>query len=385
MTRRVPVRLVSLALALHACAVAAPTPEVTPRENTSPGVEAAELQGFVVARTAVDAFAPEFVFKVANWSSDWGQRKIIELAPDGKAVAAGDVVARFEFGQENVQRQIKESIQRAESELTQRSLAARQVLDAQESNLRRLEMESQLAALNLQKKPALSRLQGEGLEILHRMAVFDVDAARQQLDSTRAAKAAERAFDEQKLAHAQESLARYEFYHDRFSLRAPHAGIVRHAFSARMRRKLQKGDNVWAGVRIVSIAQDKDLAVRFFVPEARAATVRLGAHVSVVSPASGEAVDGVIERVAFFPQELGFLLENDSLPDAREKALEVRANVQNPPPSITAGTEVRVKLLGAAAPSATVGVDPAAQAVPADGAAPPGGGRPAKRAGGAEQ
>lgn len=339
-------RALALAVALHACAAAAPAPEVAAGEQTPPRAEDSELQGFVVARTAVDAFAPEFVFKVGDWSSDWGQRKIIELAPDGKAVAAGDVVARFEFGQENVQRQIKESIQRAQSELTQRSLAARQVLDAQESALRRLEMEAQLAALNLQKKPSLSRLQGEGLEILHRMAVFDVDAARQQLASTRAAKSAERAFDEQKLAHAQESLARYEFYYDRFSLRAPQAGIVRHAFSARMRRKLQKGDNVWAGVRIVSVAQDKDLAVRFFVPEARAATVRLGAHVSVVSPASGEAVDGVIERVAFFPQELGFLLENDSLPDAREKALEVRATVQNPPPSITAGTEVRVKLLG---------------------------------------
>jgi hypothetical protein len=103
--------------------------------------------------------------------------------------------------------------------------------------------------------------------------------------------------------------------------------------------------------------------VRFFVPEARAATVSAGAQVSVVSPASGEAVAGVIERVAFFPQELGFLLENDSLPDAREKALVVRAVFWAPPPaSITAGTEVRVRLVGDAGkdPGAGANAGPAA-------------------------
>jgi multidrug resistance efflux pump len=352
-SRRALPALVLAALALAACketGTQAGTGERAPGSGsaspTAANAASQDFQGFVIAHNAVDAFAPEFVFKVAGWSSDWGQRKIVELAPDGKEVAAGDVVARFEFGQENVQRQVKETIQGAQSDLMQRSLAARQVLDAQESALRRLEMEAQLAALNLERKPALSRLQGESLSILHRMALFEVDAARRQLVSTRLAKAAERSFDEQKLAHAEESLARYEFYRDRFSLRAPQAGVVRHAFSGRMRRKLQKGDNVWAGVRIVSIAKDAELAVRFFVPEARAATVSAGAQVSVVSPASGEAVAGVIERVAFFPQELGFLLENDSLPDAREKALVVRAVFRAPPPaSITAGTEVRVRLV----------------------------------------
>jgi hypothetical protein len=365
-SRQALAALVLWAVTCAGCKETGATPgsgPTAPTGQTAQTASSQDFQGFVIAHNAVDAFAPEFVFKVAGWSSDWGQRKIVELAPDGKEVAAGDVVARFEFGQENVQRQVKETIQGAQSDLMQRSLAARQVLDAQESALRRLEMEAQLAALNLERKPALSRLLGESLSILHRMALFEVDAARRQLVSTRLAKAAERSFDEQKLAHAEESLARYEFYRDRFSLRAPQAGVVRHAFSGRMRRKLQKGDNVWAGVRIVSIAKDAELAVRFFVPEARAATVSAGAQVSVVSPASGEAVAGVIERVAFFPQELGFLLENDSLPDAREKALVVRAVFWAPPPaSITAGTEVRVRLVGDAGkdPGAGANAGPAA-------------------------
>jgi hypothetical protein len=303
-----------------------------------------QFQGFLVAANATDLHAPEFVFRVQGWSSDWGQRKLLELAPDGKAVAAGDVLARFEFGAEEAKRYVDERIAKAQSELTQDRIAGEQAVESLEMELKRKKIEAARAHLDLERAPALSRRHAEGLRILERLAAFNVEAAEQSLASARAAHAAARAFKEGNLAKAKEGADRYQFYAKRFQLVAPHAGVVRHAFNARERRKMQKGDNVNAGMKVLSLAKDDVLAVRFFVPEAEAARVKVGTKVAVVVPTRAEELEAVVDQVDFFPQEIGFLLENEGLPNGREKAIQIRASLAAPPGDLAAGTEVRVKV-----------------------------------------
>jgi multidrug resistance efflux pump len=302
------------------------------------------FQGFLIAKNATVFYAPEFVFRVSGWNSDWGARKIVELAPDGKAVKAGDVLVRFEFGAEEALQYVNQRIQTAESTAQQDHIAAGQAIEGLEIAQRRREIDRQTARLNLEKAPALSRLQADALKIEEQLASFDVDASAQQLESARASWAAVEDFNRQTVAAAHEGKDRYDFYVGRFAVRAPVDGVVRHAFNPRERRKLQKGDNAQSGMKVVSLAKDDALAVRFFVPEAEASGVKVGDAISVVVPTTADEVKGVVIAVDFFPQELGYLLENDSLPNGREKAIAVRASLDSPPSSLAAGTEIKVRL-----------------------------------------
>lgn len=302
------------------------------------------FQGFVVAASATDLYAPEFVFRVLGWHSDWGSRKLLELAPDGQPVTKGDVLARFEFGAEDALRHVNERIQRAQSDEHQSRIDASQAIEALEMDYRRKQIDAKLATLNLERERALSRRQADGLRISHQVAEFDVGAAEQRLASARTARAAEHQHRERTLARANEGMERYQFFRGRFQLTAPHDGVVRHAFNGRERRKLQKGDNTQAGMKILSLAQDDLLAIRFFVPEARAARIAVGSKLAVVIPTSAEELSAVVESVDFFPQEIGFLLENEGLANGREKAIQVRAALTSPSAGLAAGTEVRVKV-----------------------------------------
>lgn len=342
----VPLGLLGAASPPASTSTPAPAPvaaAVAPKDSAKRS-EGRGFQGFIVAANATDFFAPEFVFRVAGWSSDWGSRKLVELAPDGKRVAAGDVIARFEFASEQALVMINDRINRAVSDASQSEIAAAQAIEGLEMARRRKEIDAETARLNLERAPALSRMQGDALRIQQRLAAFDVEAAGELLASAKASWAAIGERHARTVEAAREGKDRYDFYFGRFSVRTPTAGVVRHAFNARERRKLQKGDNVQSGMRVVSLAADETLAVRFFVPEAEASHLQTGAKVLVITPTSAEEIEATVVAVDFFPQELGFLLENDELPNAREKAVAVRASLTAAPATLAAGTEIRVRL-----------------------------------------
>ena len=64
----------------------------------------------------------------------------------------------------------------------------------------------------------------------------------------------------------------------------------------------------------------------------------------VLSPTSSKTYAVEVERVDEFPQELGFLRENDALPGAREKMYVVHARFGQKPEGLSAGLEVKVRL-----------------------------------------
>ena len=312
-----------------------------PRERDA---QADLFQGFLVPASATDIYAPEFSFKVSGWNSNWGNVKLLELAPDGKEVKAGDVVARFDFGAKDALRWINERVQRATADLSQERVNGDQVVEALAMEERRKQIESQLAGLNLQKERAVSKIQADVYKIARKLAEFEVDAARQRFAAARDSRNTAVAWRELGLTRTKDDLLRYQFYEKRFTVRAPHDGVVRHAFNPRERRKIQKGDGLSSGQKLMSVAKDASLAVRFFVPEHRVASVKGGSQLTVTGMASAEELPAVVKGLDFFPQELGFLLENEELPNGREKAFAVKAELLKPSDGVTAGTEVRVKV-----------------------------------------
>lgn len=336
---RRPARLALPALAAIALLGAAPAPDSAGEDPAA----ADQFTGFMVAANATDLFAPQTTFRIRGWNSSWGQVKLLQLAPDGKEVKQGEVVARFEFIGRDALQWINDRIQRTDAEASQSRITTRQTLDALLMEKRRRELEARQAALDVQREKAISRRQAELFKIRHRIADFEVEAAQARIDASRRAMAAEDAYQDLNVKWMRDDLTRYAFYEKAFQLTAPHDGVVRHAFNSQERRKIQKGDNAGGGAKIVSLARDASLAARFFVPEHRIAEVQPGALLVVTTNLSAEEHRARVTKVDFFPQELGFLMENPNLPNGQEKAFAVTAELEGAPDGLSAGTEIRVK------------------------------------------
>jgi multidrug efflux pump subunit AcrA (membrane-fusion protein) len=299
--------------------------------------------GFLVPANATDLYAPQTSFRVRGWSSNWGTIKLMQLTPDGQQVKQGEVIARFEFIGRDALQWINDRIQRTEAEASQSRISSGQTLDALLMDLRRKELAARMAGLDVQREKALSRRQAELYKIQKKIADFEVEAVTSRIEGARRSRDAENGYQDLNVKWVREDLARYQFYEKAFQLRAPHDGVVRHAFNSQERRKLQKGDACSAGQKVVSLAKDARLAARFFVPEHRLSEVAVGAAVTVTSNTSAERLKATVTKVDFFPQELGFLMEMPNLPNGQEKAFAVQAELGTAPEGLTAGTEIRVK------------------------------------------
>lgn len=336
------------ALLIASCAIACVVQAAEPEVEVAAASGGDELYlGLCVPLNASDILGPEASFRLAGWNANWGQLKIMELAKDGQEVKAGQVIARFEFIAQQALRRVQERIQQAEADRSQARITAEQTVEALQVEQRRLGLEARLAAIDVQKEHAISQKQAALYKIRHRIAEFEADAVRKRLAAAIKSRDAELAFHDQSVARAQQDMGRYKFYEKRFQAVAPHDGVVRHAFNARERRKVQKGDSISPGQKLISVAKDAALGARFFVPEHRIHEIREGMKVVVVSAASGEELPARVTQVDFFPQELGFLMEEPNLPNAREKAFAVVAEFEGMPPAgLTAGVEIRIKAPG---------------------------------------
>lgn len=301
------------------------------------------FQGLSIALNASDLLAPESGFSIGGWRSWGGDGKLVELAKDGEEVKAGQVVARFEFDGSEAMRWVNQRLQSAQADRAQARIRAEQKVEGLQVDQRARRLEAELAAIDIRKERAISQRQVALYKIAHRLAEFEEDAVAQRLSSAIRTRNAELDFHEKTVERNEQNLGRYGFYERRFQIRAPHDGVLRHAYNPRERRKFQKGDSVRAGTKLLAIAKDAKLGVRFFVPEHRIHELREGTKLIVSSPSSGEELQAVVKSIGFFPQELGFLMELPTLPNAREKAFAVVAEFVSDPKEMTAGTELRVK------------------------------------------
>ncbi|MBI5545720.1 MAG: HlyD family efflux transporter periplasmic adaptor subunit [Deltaproteobacteria bacterium] len=322
--------------------------DVAPPEAGNPDL----FTGFLVAANATDLFSPMTSFRVRGWNSNWGTIKLLQLAPDGSEVKAGEVVARFEFIGRDAQNWINERIQKAEAEASQSRISSAQRQESLLMEKRRKELEARQAGLDVQREKAISRRQAELFKIRRKIADFEVEAVAARIEGTRASIAAENAWQDLNVQSVHDDQKRYAFYEKNFALLAPHDGVVRHAFNSNERRKVQKGDAFQAGSRVVSLAKDGTLAAKFFVPEHRIAEIQVGARIAVTTSASATEHRATVKKIDFFPQELAFLMESPNLPNGQEKAFAVTAQLDEAPAGLTAGTEIKVK---AAAPAGAGG------------------------------
>lgn len=300
------------------------------------------FDGRVEAANATDLFAPQNVFRIAGWNSSSSWTKIVELVPEGTAVKEGEMVARFEFSGTRALSMITERGQGADAEADKSALELEEELRRLVVERDKLDLDAERAGLDTLKASSISGRQQALFQIQYEEATFEAEAIRRQIGALRARMRSEAAFYDEQKARAAYDLELYTRYQERFVVRAPHDGVVRHAYFKHRRRKVEKGDGMPAGMHVISVARDETVQVRFYVPEGRLDSVAVGQRFHARPVASDQDFGVVVDRILMFPQEVGFLREDENLPNAREKAYGVVARFEAAGVDLGAGTEVRV-------------------------------------------
>ncbi len=323
---------------------ATPTPEADDERAEAQEPAMATFDGYIVPTNATIVRAPQNTFRINGWNSNSSWIKLQNLVEDGKEVKEGETIAWFEFDGKRALPQVQERIQRAEANREQSGLDVDQRIDEMRTSEMQKEIEAKSAELDTRKEGVVSARDLERFKIAQKQAEFEAQAQNKTLDAYRRSVRAEASYHEKNVARANADMDRYKIYEERFKVKAPHDGVVRHAFMKRRRRKVQKGDGMPSGRHFLSVARDDELSIEFYIPESRYPLTRTQKEWVVRSPSSGETYPIVVTKVDEFPQELGFLKEDEGLPNAREKMYVLYAKFVEQPAELSAGLEVEVGL-----------------------------------------
>ncbi|MFO0758877.1 MAG: HlyD family efflux transporter periplasmic adaptor subunit [Byssovorax sp.] len=340
--RSAPLLIFAAAIALGC---ASPDERSKPRPESKLAASLADrgFYGTIVPRKATPLHAPPNVFRMKGWNSRSTSIKLISIVPDGATVKKDEEVARFEFGSEEALPWIKKRIAETKADLD--NAKTRNDEDARrrrsDAAVKKLAQES--AELDLGRKGLVSERDLALFGLAAARAKVEADASSQQARAQVASADAELVFFDVRADDWNNSIERYNAYEKRTHIPAPHAGIVRYAYLNHARRKVQKPDDMPSGTPFVFIAEDDRLSVETYIPEHRLGALGPGKTISVRLPDDERRVPATVRQVLPFPQEIGFLRGDDELPDAREKAYPVIADIDPAPPFLSSGLEVRVE------------------------------------------
>jgi hypothetical protein len=331
-------------LALIGCDRAGAT-GAAPPPSASAAAPASErgFYGKIVPRSATPLHAPPGFFQIKGWTSRRGWVKLEHVEPDGTKVEAGKEIARFEFGNEEAVPWIKQRVAETDADRKNTGARTREETRRLQGDAEKLRLAERSAELDTGKRGMVSERDLKLLELAHERAMAEAASAGSKANAANGKAAAEMALVEAKAGEWSLATERYAMYEKRVHIIAPHDGWVRYAYLNHSRRKVQKPDNMPSGTPFVYIAKDQSLDVEIFVPEHRISAMSPGTKVKLRLPDDERRVEATVVQIEAFPQEIGFLRGDDELPDAREKAFSVRAEITDPPSFLSSGIEVRVE------------------------------------------
>jgi|GEM_PF-2040795 multidrug efflux pump subunit AcrA (membrane-fusion protein) len=303
------------------------------------------LNGRIVATNATSLRAPQNSVKIGNWQADHAWIRLQELKKEGEKVKKGDVVARFKFWFEKALPYVQRKLRRAKANAAENEIRNQRRLEDLLFGAKERVLDAASAELDTHRARAISRRQLELYKISHKQALFQATSLKRQIAAYRRKIAADNAYHKQNVEKAEDDHQRYFRQKEKYTLKAPHDGVVRHTYNRRRRRKIKSGDGMPSGLPVVLIAKDNKVRVRFFIPEHKRRALKIGDTVEVLAR-SGEAHKAAIQEIEAFPQEMGFLREDQDIPDARDKAFAVIADFKKLPTNLPAGSDIRVRLTG---------------------------------------
>ena len=256
----------------RADAPAAAAPKSAETSHGKSGVRA--FDGYVVPMNATELRAPQNSFRVGGWSSSSSWTKLTFLAEDGAAIKEGDVVGRFEFDAAKALAFVEGEIRKAEAQRDKSGVDTETEVEKLAADARMKAIAADRAELDTLRRGVIAERDWQLAVLDHQQAEFDARATETNREAAQRELRAEAAYQSRNVERAQAMKTRYDTYKERFIVRAPHDGVLRHAMHRHRGRKIQKGDGMPAGMQFASLARDKAVWVQFFVPERQWPNVR---------------------------------------------------------------------------------------------------------------
>jgi HlyD family secretion protein len=239
--------------------------------------------------------------------SSGGDLQIIDIAPNGAHVKAGDVVIRFDTtAPQRVLDQRKSELQQANSEVTKVEAEGRRKIQAAQALLTELQSVAGRAKLDLGRTELVSRVEAEKLALTLADAELRVHTQALKLDAERKATAAELSLVRQKRDKAAFDVADHERIIANLSMKSPADGQislmpnfrVAQGFS-RSAPEFKRGDRAWFGAPIAELPDLTTVRMTCRVDEADRARVPPKAPVRVrVDAIPDRELPGGIDQIA---------------------------------------------------------------------------------------
>jgi HlyD family secretion protein len=262
--------------------------------ETSTFVNLLEVRGEIRPLRSVVLTAP----------SSGSDLQIVNLAPNGATVAAGDVVVEFDTTpQQRTLEQRQSEWQQAQSEVAKVESEARRKVQAADASLGELRSTAARARLDLGRVELESKVEGEKLKLAVADAEERVKAQQRKLEGERRATEADIAIVRQKRDKAAFDRADAERIIASLSMRSPAAGQIslmpnfrNSGPGTRTAPEFKRGDRAWFGAPIAELPDLTTIRMTCRLDEADRARVPPDARVRV-------RVDAIPDRE--FPGAIG--------------------------------------------------------------------------------
>ncbi len=315
----------------------------TPSKKRGPQKEI--FDGLIISSNATKLRAPIAYFSIRNWTSSASWVKLQKLAEDGTEVKKGDLVGGFEFHGKNALPKVIAAIAEAKADFEKGQVNDSSTRMEMVADIERSGLDAERLDLDVSRGDTISQREMKSFEIQRDLANFDVNASRQFLRAQRISDKSTQNALSKKVELAEEDQVRFKMFEERFKVRAPHDGVVRHARHRRRNRKIQQGDGMPSGMHFVSLAEDAVVEVTILIPEKKFKMAMSQKEYFVKSPNGDERYPVDVTSVESFPQTIGFAKQDTKLPNAREIVYIVHAKFRGEVGAgMKSGLEVKVEL-----------------------------------------
>lgn len=292
--------------------------------ETSTFVNILEVRGEIRPVRSVVLTAP---------SSGGSDLQIVNIAANGSAVKAGDVVIQFDAtAPQRTRDQRQSDLQQANSEVTKVEAEARRRIQAAEALLAELRSAATRAKLDLGRRELVSKVESEKLELALADAEQKVRAQAAKLEGERRATAADISIARLKRDKAAFDVADAERIIRSLSMKSPSDGQLslmpnfRNAQFSRSAPEFKRGDRAWFGAAIAELPDLSTVRMTCRVDEADRARVPIEATVRVrVDALPDRELPGRIEQISIVAKP-----DFSSFPPTRNFDVTVAMNETDP-------------------------------------------------------
>jgi len=256
------------------------------------------------------------------------QYTISYMAPEGRKVKAGTAILKFDPQELMTRlRDKRNALNEKQKQLEKQKIIAREVVA--ESKLKQQEAKAELGKAKLKADIPVELLASRDYrenKLKLQLAELTLELRKEEVQKEQRVQDTEINILEREIAVLESEVAQFQGSVDSMTIRAAGEGVVIYTVGRR-NNKLEVGDNVWMGRRVMELPDLSQLQVQLEIPEREAARIAVGQTVKFVVDAAPE------ERFYGEITELASVIRTRS-PSQPARIFDASVSMKNPDLSI---------------------------------------------------